>query len=74
MEMGFGLSKQTWRMGPREQEPAHTHSHPRAPVCCDLDPPQERWFDWPTEIGDGLQNTLDAQGESCQEHTGMFYL
>lgn len=36
MEMGFGLSKQTWRMGPREQDPAHTHTHtltPREPRC-----------------------------------------
>lgn len=56
---------------------AHTHTHthtPRAPMCCDLDPPQEGCFDWPTEICDGLQNTLDAKGESCQEHRGMFYL
>lgn len=56
-------------MGPSEQESAHP-----APMCYDLDPPQERCFDWPTEIGDGLQNTLDAKGESCQEHRGMFYL
>lgn len=31
-------------------------------------------FDWPAEISDGAQNTLDAKGESCQEHRGMFYL
>ncbi len=52
----------------------HTHSHPRASMCCDLDPPQEGCFDWPSEICDGLQNTLDVKGESCQEHRGMFYL
>lgn len=31
--MGFGLSKQTWRMGPREQEPAHTHTRTQEPRC-----------------------------------------
>lgn len=73
--MGFGLSKQTRRIGPGEQEPVHVRAHDsRAPMCCDLDLPRERCCDWPAEICDGLQNTLDAKGESCQEHRGMFYL
>lgn len=72
--MGFGLSKQTSSTGPGEQEPVHTHTHSRAPMCCDLDLPQEKCFDWPAEVCDGLRNTLDAKGESCQEHRGMFYL
>lgn len=41
-------------------------AHPRSPMCYDLDLPQKRCFDWPTKISDGLQNTLDAEGESCQ--------
>lgn len=52
----------------------HTHTDSRAPMCCDLDLPQEKCFDWPAEVCDGLRNTLDAKGESCQEHRGMFYL
>lgn len=51
-----------------KQEPAHA----LAPKS--LDPPQEGRFDWLSEICDGLQNTLDAKGESCQEHRGMYYL
>lgn len=36
MEMGLGLSKQTWRMEAREQEPAQTHTHAR--TCTHLQP------------------------------------
>lgn len=75
MEMGLGRSKQTWRMEPREQEPANTHTHTRTThTNTHTDPPQEGCSDWPGEILNGLQNTLDAKGESCPEHRGMFYL
>lgn len=71
--MGLGLSKQTWRMEPREQEPArthtHTHSRPRALIHRKRDVLIGR-----ARSPMASKNTLDAKGESCQEHRGMFYL
>lgn len=63
--MGFGLSKTNMGgCGPANKRPARAFSRTREPpLCRDLDPPQQRGaFDWPTEMGDGLQNTLDAKG------------
>lgn len=69
--MGLGLSKQTWRTEPREQEPARTRtrSRPRALIHRKRDVLIGR-----ARSPMASKNTLDAKGESCQEHRGMFYL
>lgn len=58
----------------RARTDTHTCTHVHTFATQSRDPPQEGYFDWPGEILDGLQNTLDAKGESCPEHRGMFYL